>query len=260
MPPEAYAAMQEMQRRSMAGGTSGMPYGASGAAQTGNGIPDGHVVPGGSFAVEELTGNLFVWAHDDTVEPEKTYRYQMRYLLKNPLYRRTQQVNNPAMARTLAITSAPSKWTEPVTIPPTRSFFVSAGVAPGMSTVKFDVFRWQEGAWHQKGFTVTPGDMIGLTDDGTNFETGWTLVDLKTDPVRLDPRVIVADPEGNLMPRTFRDDSADEIGFKKDINWQDPNAVPKVPGMPGMGDMPGGMPGMYPQGGMPGMPGMPRTR
>lgn len=226
-----------------------IPGSPGSAAKSTSIVPEGDVVPPAAFPMEDLSGDIYVWAHDETVEPEKTYRYQVRYYLKNPLYRKTQLVGDPTMAKTLLIVSPPSKWSDPVSIPAVTEFFMASGTSASSSTAAFDVFHWQNGAWHLKPFTVAAGDMIGLLSGSVNYETGWTLVDLRMDAVRSEPRVILADPEGVLAPRAFRQDQSDEIAFKRLIDWQDPNAAPKVPGMPN-----GMPPGMMPPGGMP--PGM----
>ena len=206
---------------------AGLTPGTPGVAKVIPAIPDGHKVPEGDFTPAELGGDIYIWIHDDTVEAGKTYHYKLVYLLKNPMYLQPGLVGNAALARQFALRSAESDWSAPVTLPVLTRFFVASGFSSANANVtKFDVFRWQNGKWHLKSFTVAPGDMIGLQDasSGINYETGWTLVDVK--PNATSPRVIVADPEGNLMPRNYSGDQGDLQQFKKAISWAEPVTPP----------------------------------
>ena len=228
------------------GGPNGMNPGfagtpaVAGVGQTPAGAtPEGAMVPPASFTMADVKSDLYVWVHDDTIEAGKTYQYQMRYMLLNPMYRQTRMVADPALAKTLMLVSEKSEWSDPITAPVVSDFFIASGVAPsfnGVSTVRLNVYCWQNGEWHMKMFVASPGDMIGLTDGGVNYQTGWTLVDVKNDPVRQEAREIVADPNGTLVSRSFHQDQTEEVEFQRQIGWQNPaTAKPATP-------IPNGMP------------------
>ena len=111
---------------------------------------------------------MFVWAHDETVEPDKTYRYQARYVLKNPVWGMRNAVGNPALAQQFMLISQASEWSEPVTAPQISRFFVAAGVGPKSQNVKMEVYRWQNGKWNMATFMVAPGDA------SAGCSTTWT--------------------------------------------------------------------------------------
>lgn len=188
-------------------------------------VPEGYMVPQGAFRPSELTQDIYFWVHDDTVESEKTYRYKAVYLLKNPVFGQRNLVQDDALAGQLALRSAESDWTSPITVPPITRFFIASGIGPGSSSVKMEVYRWQNGKWQQKAFLVSPGDMIGAMEDGVDYRTGWTLVDLKSDAMTREG-IVLADPDGRLVARSYQADQGQIGKFKKDIRWVDPNATP----------------------------------
>lgn len=246
------------------GYTGATPAVSGGVAVPTSGIPDGFVVPTGNFIPHELQKDVFVWVHDDTVEPGKTYRYKIRYRLKNPVYR-SSAVADPKLARQFALVSEESNWSDPVVIPPTVYVFLASGVTSGTTSAKFEVLRWQNGKWYDKSFNVQPGDVIGAKDkeSDVDYTTQWTLVDMKSDVVTLEPKVVLADPDGELITRSLRNDQTEVLSVKKQVGYVEPvkptapGAVPGAPGaMPPGVVMPPGMmpPGMMPPGMMP--PGM----
>ena len=94
------------------------------------------------------------------------------------------------------------------------SFYISGNFAENANTVKFQVFVWQGGAKREKTFEVAPGDMIGKVEEGVDFTTGATLVDIGRD-VRLEKTyVLIADSSGNLTRRNFDED-------KKNPAWDE---------------------------------------
>lgn len=238
----------------------GYPGGATpGVAVTASAVPDGFTVPNGNFVPSDLKKNIFVWAHDDTVQPGGVYRYKLRYRLKNPVYR-SNVVSDQKLARQFSLVSAESPWSETVVVPPTVYVFLVSGVTSSTSSAKFDVLRWQNGKWWKKSFNAAPGDMIGgpVKDSELDYTTGYTLVDMKVDVVTRDPKVVLSDRDGVLTTRSLRQDQSEIITRQKEVGYVEPVTAPKpgTPGAPGMppGGFPPGMPGGYPGGVM--MPGM----
>lgn len=222
-------------------------YSPSGVGQA-QSVPAGYSVPSGSInPAEQADGDIFVWFHDDTVEPGKTYRYKLSYRIRNPLFGVDRAAESADASKVFAIASPPSEWSEPVVIDPISRFFVSSGVSSGSTSARFDVYRWQDGEWHMKQFTASPGDMIGLVDDKIDYQTGWTLADLNASSMSRDP-VILSDMNGKLRVRSFNSDQSSSNQFKKDIAWVDPNIANRTatPGMPPAG-MPYGQPPGFPR-------------
>lgn len=244
-------------------GYGGMPPGSmdpsmmpgQGVAVPISAVPEGFTVPSGNFVPSDLKKNVFVWAHDDTVEADKVYRYKLRYRLKNPVYR-SNAVADPKLARQFSLASADSDWSDPVVIPPSVYVFLASGVTANTTSAKFDVLQWQNGKWSKKSFTAEPGDIIGGTvkDSDIDYTTGYSLVDMKLDVVTRDPKVVLCSRTGELTTRSLRADQSEIITRQKEVGYVDPTAVPKTgtPGAPGTpGWAPPGMPpGMSP-GGMP---------
>lgn len=205
-------------------------------------VPAGFTVPNGNFVPSDLKKNIFVWAHDDTVEPEKVYRYKLRYRLKSPVYR--SNAVDPKKARQFSLVSTESDWSDPVVVPPVVYVFLASGVTTNTTSAKFDVLRWQNGKWQKKSFTAEPGDIIGgeVKDTAMDFTTGYSLVDMKLDVVTHDPKVVLSNRTGELTTHSLRIDQSEIITVQKQVGYTDPIPVPKTgtPGGPGMSP---GMPG-----------------
>ncbi len=227
-------------------GTPGQP-GGPGAALSGKdaeALLEGMSVPTGPFAPAQLSDDVECWAHDDTVQPEKTYRYAMVYKIRNPLFR-TNLTKNPQDSEQFAIASPQSDWTKPITVRSLTFFYVSSGSTDGRN-VRFDLYRWAGGKWHQFTQTVSPGDQIGVLNDGVDYTTGWTVVDIYPQ----DTRVVLSDESGELRVRDLRSDQNDPT--YKDL--QNKTYVPPAtPAGGAAGTPPGTPPGANP-GGRPGSP------
>jgi hypothetical protein len=158
--------------------------------------------------------NLFVWGHDDQVQPGKTYRYRMRYMIMNPVATTTGVCNPQSLADTFSITSPFSEWSEPVVVEADANFY--AVKTSGERSVTFDIYHWKSGVWQKQEVTALPGDMIGHKDPatGTDFTTGWTLLDVRdSTTVSADDRAILLVSENGTIKR--RDVSTDRRTVKR---------------------------------------------
>jgi hypothetical protein len=163
-----------------------------------------------------------VWAHDETVEPGKTYRYRMRMKIRNPVYS-TNMVKDLALAKPMELPvdkdKGWSEWTKPVEVKPRVAMFLAGGTTGNNNMVRFDVYRWQDGKVNKPAaaIAVTPGDMVGGPDKlGIDYTTGWTLVDIRT--VGNDARVTLVDDTGTQRVRHFKADSSD--AHRKELEQQ----------------------------------------
>jgi hypothetical protein len=192
----------------------------------------------------DANGNVDIWAHDETGQQGRTYRYRLRAIIKNPLFDTNlgakPELNKPPYlpadlsTAALDMTSAWSEWSKNVTIPTNVDMMlVSASNLGGRETAKFRVKRFQEGQVNEapKPFEVAPGDTIGgpekinVANNPANpgvaankqlvvdFTTSWMLVDIRQ--TGNDTRVRIMDAQGRMETRTvngdrgkFKDDTA----------------------------------------------------
>ncbi len=111
--------------------------------------------------IAKLREALVVWAHDDTVEPEKSYRYRIRLGVFNPIAG-TNQFNeqDEDLKNKIVLWSEFSEVTETVRIPGTLYFF-PRDVQEAARIVTVQVTRYALGYWYSKDFAVKPGEIIG---------------------------------------------------------------------------------------------------
>jgi len=104
---------------------------------------------------------LVFWAHDDTVEPEMTYRYRIRLGVFNPLAgqnllgERDKSRNNQVV-----LWSDFSDTTEPVDIMG-RLYFFANHMRDADKTVTVEVSKLTLGRWYSHDFPVKEGEAIG---------------------------------------------------------------------------------------------------
>ncbi|HEX2974005.1 MAG TPA: hypothetical protein VHP11_16860 [Tepidisphaeraceae bacterium] len=162
-----------------------------------------------------------VWAHDETVEPGKTYRYRVRLTVRNPLYKMTDAVTDAALAQPIELPTDANKgwseWTKPIEVRPRVQMFLAGG-APGKDSVRFDIYRWQNGKVNKtaQSVAVSPGDMVGGVEkaSGIDFNTGWTVVDIRQ-VGNSDWRVTLVDDNGMQKVRQLKADTSD--GNRKEL-------------------------------------------
>ncbi len=106
---------------------------------------------------------LSIWAHDDTVESGKTYRYRMRLGVFNPTGGRSlsAQANNTSVKNSAILWSEYSAVTEAVDIP-RMIYFFAKGVQEAAKTVDVQVSKYVLGHWYSENFpAVGRGEAIG---------------------------------------------------------------------------------------------------
>jgi hypothetical protein len=140
---------------------------------------------------------LVFWAHDDTVELGKSYRYQVRLGVFNPIAGTNQFSERDKSFRNRVVLWSPfSEVTETIQIPKRLYFFPVREVGK-VVTVK--VAKYVLGYWYGRQFPVLQGEIIGRTVDyetvvgeteeaevgitvpeKIDFGTGAVLVDITT--------------------------------------------------------------------------------
>jgi len=104
---------------------------------------------------------LVFWAHDDTVEPEKSYRYRIRLGVFNPIAGRNQFSEQDKSQRNKVILwSDLSDVTETVGIPG-RLYFFPVEVQEATNIVRVQVSKYVLGYWYSENFRGRPGEVIG---------------------------------------------------------------------------------------------------
>jgi len=154
---------------------------------------------------------LLFWAHDDTVEPAKSYHYRIRLGVFNPIAG-TNQVSgqDKSMKNKVILWSKFSDTTETIDIPGTLYFFPYE-IQEAAKAITVQVSRYMLGYWYSKDFTVKQGELIGKVSEYniTEEEEGVTVpktVDYATSAVLVDV-IPVNDWSGgdNLRARHFFD-------------------------------------------------------
>jgi len=109
----------------------------------------------------EMEEPLLFWAHDDTVEPLKSYRYRIRLGVFNPVAG-TKHVSEQDLSKMdqVILWSEFSDVTEQVTIPGWMYFFAQ-DIQETAKTVTVEVAKYVLGYWYSQEFLVNPGEVIG---------------------------------------------------------------------------------------------------
>jgi len=138
--------------------------------------------------LEKMREPLVFWAHDDTVELRKSYRYRMRLGVFNPVAG-TNQLSEQDMSRKneVVLWSEFSNITEPVEIPE-RLYFFARQIREADKVVTVQVSKYVMGYWHSEDFKVSQGEVIGR------------VVETEPETRRLDSRGRL-DPRGRLDSR-----------------------------------------------------------
>lgn len=157
-------------------------------------------MPGGGMGNANFpTSNadtLMIRALDFTVQPDTTYRYRVRLVIKNPNFK----VENVAPGIDNKIEELFGPWSEatnPLTVPADVSTYAlrqtPLGANPNGEKVDFRVVRWtpDDGLTVYKQFTAGPGDIIGerigtRVPDADGKKTVSKLIDYTSHQVVLD--------------------------------------------------------------------------
>ena len=109
----------------------------------------------------EKLDKLTFWAHDDTVEPRKSYRYRIRLGVFNPIAG-TNKVSAKHQERKndVILWSDYSEVTDPVEIMGKLYFFANS-IRETDKAVTVQVSRLALGRWHSHDFQVRYGEVIG---------------------------------------------------------------------------------------------------
>lgn len=106
-------------------------------------------------------GELVFWAHDDSVEAGKTYRYRIRLGVFNPVAGKARlSKRDAALKNAVILWSNFSEVTEAVEIPQ-RLYFFAKSIQSAAKIVTVQVSKLELGYWYSEDFAVKSGEVIG---------------------------------------------------------------------------------------------------
>jgi hypothetical protein len=103
---------------------------------------------------------LWVWVHDLTAKPGKTYKYQMKVFMYNPLAGYKKILKTPENNLVVGLASPWSSASEPVKVVSEYYIFLST-IGDGNKTANLLVYKWHNGWLYKENFEVKPGQTIG---------------------------------------------------------------------------------------------------
>ncbi|MHC5114695.1 MAG: hypothetical protein ACYTGP_09735 [Planctomycetota bacterium] len=148
--------------------------------------------------------DIVVWAHDITIEPNRTYRYRFTVDLYNPFFAHRIDLleDQHDLAESITMSSAPSAWSDELrAIPPLKVYVTKADSEQGsldLGQATAEVFRFYYGRWWRREFPVQPGDRVGSIRLRRDAESDPASVDYGTDWFVLD---IIPDPDAGKEAR-----------------------------------------------------------
>ncbi len=107
---------------------------------------------------------LLFWAIDDTVESGKTYRYQIRLGVFNPVAGTAMIKPEYQQYKNQVIIWSNTLETDEIEIPK-KMYFFAKDIKDVTKTVKVEVCRYAMGYWHSKEYPIQVGEEIGRIDD-----------------------------------------------------------------------------------------------
>ncbi|MHC4644563.1 MAG: hypothetical protein ACYTBJ_03605 [Planctomycetota bacterium] len=114
---------------------------------------------------------LVFWAHDDTVEPGKTYQYRIRLGVFNPIADTNWfSPEDQAYKARVVLWSGFSEAKKLVDVPE-RSYFFPTTAQEAAKTVRVQVSKYFLGRWRSKPFLVRQGEVIGKVEENHNKDS-----------------------------------------------------------------------------------------
>jgi hypothetical protein len=138
-----------------------------------------------------MTGEVWVWGHDLTIQPGETYRYQMIIQLANPFFGHKPSLydDQKSLAEKVTIASAASDWSTPIVVQKPLQWFVVGATQSGESVnpdaldagkISAEVFEFSDGAWSSNSVGIQVGQRLGLAKEG-GFASDWFVLDILRD-------------------------------------------------------------------------------
>jgi len=130
--------------------------------------------------LENAEKPLLFWAFDDTVEPSKSYRYQIRLGVFNPVagsdkFKDPQHPDKNNCILFSKFIEAP----QIVNVQQKTAFF-PVRKASNSAKVSVDVYAYKLGHWYRNNFSVSPGEMIGKALENPDYNSDDALAMMST--------------------------------------------------------------------------------
>ena len=155
----------------------------------------------------KMRGPLVFWAHDDTVEPEKGYRYRIRLGVFNPIAGTNQFSEQDKHLKNSVILWSEFSYALGIVEIPGMLYFFPYEIQEAAKAVTVQVCRYMLGYWYSKDFTVKQGEAIGkVAEFETEEEDEVTVpetIDYTTGAVLVDV-IAVNDWSGGKNPHARR--------------------------------------------------------
>jgi hypothetical protein len=150
----------------------------------------------GELTETVMSGEVWFWAHDLSVDQGKTYRYKMTLELANPFFGHKPSLyeEQKELAASPTTPTASSEWSEAVEVQQSAQWFVvranraNDGYSSNLSdrgSVSIDMFEFSDGAWAENNRRIYVGQP--LQEEPTDGEDIWFLLD------------VLEDTDGNLV-------------------------------------------------------------
>ncbi len=120
----------------------------------------------------QMDSLLMLWAHDDTVECGKSYRYRLRVGVFNPIAGTNQFSESSKHLKNKVVLWSPYCSPPDIIEIPKMLYFFPNKVQESTNTVTLQVFKYELGYWYSEKFTVEPGELIGQVVEPKKKEKG----------------------------------------------------------------------------------------
>lgn len=139
---------------------------------------------------------LVFWAHDDTVEHGKCYRYRIRLGVFNPVAGIKQlNTQDKSLKDQVVLWSKFSDVTESVEIP-MRLYFFAKDIQEAAKKITVQVSKYMLGYWYSEDFSVRQGEVIGkLVESEPKEPQGSRLIGRQYGYIPLPPQQQTTEPE-----------------------------------------------------------------
>ena len=137
-----------------------------------------------------MSGEVWFWAHDLSVEQGKTYRYKMTLELANPFFGHKPSLyeEQKELAESPTTATHSSEWSGALEVQQSSQWFVvranraDDGFSPNLSdrgSVSIDMFEFSDGGWTNNNTRIYVGQP--LQEEDTEGEDIWFLLDVLED-------------------------------------------------------------------------------
>ncbi len=142
--------------------------------QAGPAVPGMYGAGAGNRINTQLVVDDFkVWAHDETVEPGKIYSYALKVCFFNPCFETNWLNKSSQQWRLSQVFPSTVAMPENAVLTPPDSLFIPRSINDENSA-RIEVYKFQNGQWFKRSFSVSPGSSIGFPVTQTAYVSSNT--------------------------------------------------------------------------------------